>query len=327
MDQAKEAAASISESLSPTNIVNQANTTTGTFVIAAVIGIVIVIFMIYIFYWLVNRTINNRKKHMLTKTKVPIVTSKFHSLEADGIPAPGNGKRMTFAFWIYIHDLNKFAGSYRNVMYRGDMNAPLASQSPIVLLDAKDNRMHIIFGTEQADPYNGKKAQIFGNNATDEMMRTPENQAREITYLLATRGITIDYIPIQRWVHVAIVVNEEINGGLVQAYLDGELVKIVRTEKEAKSIGIKRADVTTEDIVSQLNIQNMNLDKRGNVYIGGSMDAPLPGFSGLVSRVNFFNYDLNVRDIYKVYLEGPIDGLASKIGAAYGVRTPVYRLG
>lgn len=327
MDQAKEAATSISESLSPTNIVNQAKTTTGTFVILAVIGVIAVIAMIYIFYWLVNRTINNRKKHMLVKTKVPVVTSKFHSLEADGIPAPGNGKRMTFAFWIYIHDLNKFAGSYRNVMYRGDMNAPMASQSPMVLLDAKDNRMHVIFGTEQADPYNGKKAQIFGTNATDESMRTPENQAREIAYLLATRGITIDYIPIQRWVHVAIVVNEEVNGGLIQAYLDGELVKIVRTEKEVKSIGIKRADVTTEDIVSQLNIQNMNLDKRGNVFIGGSMDAPIPGFSGLVSRVAFFNYDLNVRDIYKVYLEGPIDGLASKIGVAYGVRTPMYRLG
>lgn len=324
MDQAKEA---ITQTLSPTNIVDTAKTQTGAFIIAAVIGVVIIIFTIIVFYWMVNRNVNNRREHTLGKTKVPVVTSKFQSFAADMIPVPGNGKRMSFAFWIYIHDLNKFAGSYRNVMYRGDMSAPISQQSPMVLLDAKDNRMHVIFGTEKADPYNGKKDEIFGANATAEQMQTPENQMREITYLLATRGITIDYVPIQRWVHVAIVVNEEINGGYIQAYLDGELVKIVRTEKEAKSIGLKQKKDDTKEIVSQLNIQNMNLDKRGNIYIGGSMDAPLPGFSGLVSRVTFFNYDLNVKDIYKVYMEGPVDGLASQMGAAYGVRSPIYRLG
>lgn len=329
MDQAKEAAASITETLSPSNIAEQAKSKTGGFIIAAVIGVVLLLFTIITFYWLVNRSINNRKKFTLPQTKVPVVTTKFQSFEADGVPSPGNGKRMTLAFWIYIHDMNKFAGSYRNVLYRGDMSAPISSQSPIVLLDAKDNRMHVLFGSEKADPYDGKKSQIFGTNASDDEMKTTENQMREIAYLLKTRGITIDYIPIQRWVHVVVVVNEEINGGMIQAYLDGELVKIVRTEKEPTSIGIKSNDPQTmgQDIQSQLNIQNMNLDKRGNIFIGGSMESQLPGFSGLVSRVSFFNYDLNIRDIYNVYLEGPIDGLASKIGAAYGVRAPIYRVG
>jgi hypothetical protein len=327
MDQAKDAVSSITDTLSPNNIAEQARTKTGVFVIGAIIGVVILIFTILVLYWIINRTINNRKQFTIPQTKVPVVTSKFQSFEADGIPTPGNGKRMTFAFWIYIHDLNKYQGSYRNVLYRGDMAAPMSTHSPVVLLDSKDNRMHVVFGTEKADPYNGKKADIFGSSPSEDDMKKPETQARELAYLIATRGITIDYIPIQRWVHVTIVVNEEINGGVIQAYLDGELVKIARSDKTEKSVGVMKSGSTTENITSSLNIQNMNLDKRGNLYVGGNMDSPIPGFSGLVSRVSFFNYDLNVRDIYKVYMQGPVDGLASKMGAAYGVRTPIYRVG
>lgn len=329
MEQAKEAVTSMTQTLSPANIAEKAMTKTGTFIIASVLGVVAIIFTIFVFYWIINRSINNRKQHTIPQTKVPVVTSKFQSYEADSIPAPGNGKRMTFAFWIYINDLNKFNGSYRNVMYRGDMMAPIASQSPVVLLDADGNRMHVIFGTERDDPYDGKRADLFGDGAIEDKLKIPEYRDREIAYLIATRGISIDYIPIQRWVHVAVVVNEDVNGGVIHAYLDGELVKIARSKNEGTSIGLKsmKENNTSLDIISNLSIQNMNLDKRGNVYIGGSMDAPLPGFSGLVSRVTFFNYDLNVRDIYKVYMEGPVDGLASKVGAAYGVRAPIYRVG
>ena len=319
MDQAKDAVSTLTNTLSPTNIVDKANTKTGMFIIGAIIGVVILVFSIIVLYWIINRSINNRKQYTIPQTKVPVVTSNFQSFEADNIPTPGNGKRMTFTFWIYIHDLNKYQGSYRNVMYRGDMVEPKESHSPMVILDAVDNRMHVVFGTEKADPYDGNKSTISGTDTT-------KQEQRELTYLIATRGITIDYIPIQRWVHVAIVVNEEVNGGIIQAYLDGELVKYVRTEETAKTLDPEVFKETPAP-TAKLNIQNMNLDKRGNIYIGGNMNSPMPGFSGLVSRVSFFNYDLNVRDIYNVYMQGPVDGLASKMGAAYGVRTPIYRVG
>ncbi|NBV04895.1 MAG: hypothetical protein EBS08_04440, partial [Cytophagia bacterium] len=208
MDQARQAVSSISDTLSPDNIVEQVRSPSGAVIIAAVVGVVILIFTIFAFYWVVNRSINNRKQHTLSATKVPVVTSKFQFFEGDSIPAPGNGKRMSLAFWIYIHDMNKFSGSYRNVLYRGDMAEPIASHSPTVLLDSKDNRMHILFGTEKGDPYNDKKDQIFGETGTPDS--SEDNRDRNISYLLATRGITIDYIPIQRWVHVAVVVNEEV---------------------------------------------------------------------------------------------------------------------
>ena len=40
-----------------------------------------------------------------------------------------------------------------------------------------------------------------------------------------------------------------------------------------------------------------------------------------------YNYDLNDRDIYNDYNEGPIDNLLAKLGlGAYGIRSPVYKI-
>ena len=44
----------------------------------------------------------------------------------------------------------------------------------------------------------------------------------------------------------------------------------------------------------------------------------------LLSKVGIHNYDLNSRDIYNIYSEGPIDGLFASLG--YGIRTPIYKL-
>jgi len=73
----------------------------------------------------------------------------------------------------------------------------------------------------------------------------------------------------------------------------------------------------------------MNLDKTGDIWIGGSPSESVgPGFAGLVSKVTFFNHDINAKDVYEDYMKGPIDSLLAKMGLpAYGIRTPLYRMG
>jgi len=65
------------------------------------------------------------------------------------------------------------------------------------------------------------------------------------------------------------------------------------------------------------------LDKTGKLIVGGDNTATY-GFNGLLSKVGIHNYDLNSRDIYNIYSEGPIDGLLASLG--YGVRSPLYKL-
>ena len=77
---------------------------------------------------------------------------------------------------------------------------------------------------------------------------------------------------------------------------------------------------TTE---TKQTLKNLKLDTTGNLIVGGN--SPLfPGFNGLLSKVGIYNYDLNSRDIYNIYSEGPIDGLLASL--VYGVRAPLYKL-
>lgn len=138
---------------------------------------------------------------------------------------------------------------------------------------------------------------------------------------LSTRGVVIDYVPLQRWVHVTVVVNETINTGLMTVYLDGEVVKTVNSDSRYRLSYGKEIPV---------NFNGVFLEGSGkDIYIGGDMNSTVgTGFSGLVSKVRFTNYDLNGREVKDIYIEGPVDNLTSRLGLPpYGVRSPIYRIG
>jgi len=250
-------------------------------------------------YWLINRYLISKKSFLVPQSRYPVVGTEYSKLMADGIPSAGNGKRTAITFWIYVHDLDKFKGTMRHVFHRGDQTIVDASPSPVVFLDSDTNKLHIGFSPVKSTS-------------------TATTAATLATHLVQNHGITIDYIPLQRWVHVAVVVNENSNSGNIMAYVDGELVKI-RKSKEAYS----------STVATPLEMQNLQLDRSGNIWVGGSMTEDAgPGFSGLVSKIKFYNYDVNAKDVYNDYMSGPIDSLLAKMGLpVYGVRSPVYKLG
>ena len=287
---------------------------------------------------------------LLAESKVPLLGSEYKKIGGADIPRAFNGKRMTISFWVYIHDVDRYKGIYRHMWHRGDKS--IGGASPLVFLDKDSNRMHIRFekhdkiteGLTMAVPFDRSiKTKILdrasGATANADFIGEIDDLNQALERDLATHGITLDYIPLQRWVHVAIVVNEEINGGMVYAYLDGELVKQEtsgrKTTKETVVKGLYSTDaagtanktvMTTLETVSQY--QDLNLDKPGDIYTGGSTVEDVgPGFSGLISNIYFANHDLNASDIYKIYEQGPVNNLAAKLGLpAYGVRSPVYRM-
>jgi hypothetical protein len=127
--------------------------------------------------------------------------------------------------------------------------------------------------------------------------------------------IEIPYIPMQRWVHIAVVINENANGGTIVAYVDGDISKIASSgELDAAGGSIK--------------VNNLNLDNMGALHVGGTFEGNIgPGFSGLISKIALFNYDLNDKDIYDDYNKGPLNGFLSSLGLAnYGLRSPIYKL-
>jgi len=274
--------------------------------ITVVIGLIFVIllcmFIAYGLYMLIATTIFNQSKIVVAATKVPILANTRTKHTISSFNTTGNGKRRSYTFWIYINDMTAYSGHYKHVWHIGDSVDDIRSASPYVFLDKTENKMFVRFAAVADDSFDQSLSSVQG------LTSSQFNK-----YMV--QGIEIPYIPIQRWVHIAIVINENSNGGTVVAYVDGDISKIASTGEIGPS-------------GEALRVTNLNLDKKGDLYIGGNFESVNgPGFSGLIAKVAMFNYDLNDRDVYNDYNEGPLDGFLSSLGLAnYGVRSPIYKI-
>lgn len=281
-------------------------------VITVVVGLAVA-WMVYLF---VQKKVIEKVSYIVAETKTPLPGSAVTVGNGTGIPTSANGKRFSLSFWLYIQNLDKNRGLLRHVFHRGDEKNAMGG-SPSVLLDRNANKLHVFFDTTS-----------LNDDPANLASQTPDVQ---LAYRVARRGIVIDYVPMQRWVHVAVVVNETTNGGSISAYVDGELIKSV----SSNSPPVKVANINNYKSVVP-KISNLALDRKGDVYIGGDVGSSVGvGFSGLVSMIEFHNYDMNSADVYKIYTKGPI--YMSTIGKAadvigiggvvnqYGVRNPIYK--
>jgi hypothetical protein len=280
-----------------------------TVVLGLIFVVLLCIFVAFGLYVLISQSVFNQSKLVIPGTKVPIVCNTYTKYPIENFNISGNGKRRSYTFWIYINDLNKFNGSYRHVFHIGGVG-DITNASPYVFLDKYENKLFIRFASTQSDTYTA----ISSYPKPTPNVQSINTIEQRNTFV--EQGIEVPYVPIQRWVHIAIVVNENTNGGTIAAYVDGDLSKIV----------------TTNDILeggSKVNITNLNLDLMGDLHIGGAIDSDSIGlgFSGLISKVTMFNYDLNDRDIFANYNEGPLDGFLASLGLAnYGLRSPIYKI-
>jgi len=181
-----------------------------------------------------------------------------------------------------------------------------------VFLDRTDNKMYVRFSKTTTST---STTPVSPDITSYNQLSTTSNLK---TFM--RQGIVIPYIPLQRWVHVAIVCNANSYKNYIYAYIDGDLVSTTsHNEKD---------NYFQNDEASRKNLQNMNINKGGVINIGGELNSnDGPGFSGLVSKISTFNYELNQRDVYNDYYWGPVGNLLAKLGLGmYGIRNPIYKL-
>lgn len=285
--------------------------------------IVFTILIAYLLYTYLGSQLFAKIKSVVSDTKVPVVGTKLNKFTAD-LAKNANGSRKSFSFWIYINDLNKYKGQFQTVCAvssDGDNAYNIESCSPLIFLDKTNNSMFIRFTKLDDKEYNSKFDKQLGNNIN-------------LHNVLQT-GISINYIPLQRWVHITIVCNSNTFKTTLYAYVDGELVKTISDNDEFKlpgyenyyGKGLNQLDQTKSE--NKVILNNINLNMTGYLYVGNNKDSSGlgPGFSGLLASFTTFNYELNQQDIYNIYNDGPITGFLAKIGlGSYGVRSPVYKL-
>jgi hypothetical protein len=241
-------------------------------------------------------------------TKIPIIGTKSTKFKAD-VADTANGVRRSFSFWIYINDMNKYNGQYKNVLaLSSDANnyTPNLS-SPHIFLDKTNNSMFIRFCNKTPGASEGKCPNI-------------QNDTELANYM--KQGIFIKYVPLQRWVNIVIVCNTDSFNTSIYAYVDGDLSTSVTNGQTQVSL------INSGAKIDSLDFNDININMSGYLYIGSDNIADCgPGFSGLIANFTTFNYELNAKDIYNIYNKGPINGLLARLGlASYGVRSPIYKL-
>tara|TARA_B000000477_G_C6095558_1_gene229713 strand:+ start:13622 stop:14644 length:1023 start_codon:yes stop_codon:yes gene_type:complete len=281
-------------------------------IIGLLLVIILAFILSYIMYYFISSNLFNQSRVIISGTKMPVLCNILKKNNITKKNPSGNGKKRTYTFWIYINDLNYMTNSYKNVAYIGDENS-LKNRSPYIFLDKNNNKLFVRFSKQD-----------ITSSGDDSLSNNFENakSANDIDnmgdfYNFISQGITIDYVPIQRWVHIAIVINDIGRSATMSAYVDGDISKMITNGNEM-----------SESQGHNYNITNLDLDKDNILYTGGNKtDYNQPGFSGLISKFSMYNYDLNDRDIYNDYNEGPIDNLLAKLGlGAYGIRSPVYKI-
>ena len=279
--------------------------TTGT---GAIFGLMLVILIAaitsYGLYIMVTRVLFKKSREVVDATRIPVLCNDKSIIPINNFNNAGNGQRRSYSFWMYINDMNKYSGLYKHVLHVGD-DSIITNASPYIFLDKLENKLYVRMST------------MTGAESLPDPISSVANITKAQLKKFMEQGIVIPYIPIQRWVHIAIVINENVNGGTVTAYVDGDMSNMVSS-----------GQVSDDGGSSTINVANLNIDKKGDLYVGGTaFGTDGPGFSGLISKFTMYNYDLNQKDIYREYNEGPIDGLLAKLGlGSYGVRSPIYRV-
>jgi len=278
-------------------------------IIGLFVVILLALFISYGLYYVITRNVFNVTRYIIPDTKVPVFGNQKTKINLT-FNFTNNGDRRSYTFWIYINDMNQYKGMYKHVLHISGDDSNIVNMSPLIFLDKTENKMYVRFGL---------------NTTANDPLYSSASALTSLSYLSETnlenilkQGAIIPYIPLQRWVHIGIVITTSANGGNITTYVDGD---IASTAADGKY----NITGTTNALAK---FQDINLNKTGKLVIGGSTyDDDGCGFSGLVSKFSTYNYDINQKDIYDDYNEGPIDSLFVKMGlGAYGFRNPIYKL-
>lgn len=284
------------------------------------VGAAIAFFVAFVLYWVITYGSNPllKKTYQIPETKLPKTGYEVNQISTENMPSVKD--LATLSFWLYVNEFPEIPSSgtqapsvlVRHVWHRGNPKWTTSPEivGPLVLLKsekaatgAQKNKLLISFKSSDVSKL------LDGESIT--------NRLSKIDYMVATRGIEINYVPVKRWVHIAVTVNKK--NKIMRAYVDGENVKTIDNSQIVK---------VTTTIDAKRKLTDTDINGAGDIFIGGRPTSDLGlGFPGLVSNIRMSNWDMTSAEVYREYKRGPVDNLLARLGLpAYGVQSPVYKM-
>lgn len=292
-----------------------------TMIVIIVVTLLLFIFVIlYITFALKSR---NLKGKALVANPVKLDKLDYNiTIPNATLPPARVGREFTYSFWLYLERFDKetttsgVAPVHKLIMYRGNPGEA-ASANPIIMMDGISNKLYVIIKTTESSiassTVNGNLNEILEKNyfITDRRLEDPATNKHLI--------LTIDYVPLQRWVNVAAVIDNKI----LTLYLDGEIYSVKSTDEFKSS---RQPHVTRLGKVVPYNLIVEKTD--GDLVIGRDVVGNRRTINGFIGKVEFFNYALTMQQVKQNYLTGPMNrSWLALIGLSqYGFRSPLYKV-
>jgi hypothetical protein len=284
-----------------------------------IIGVTVLLFVFVILYITFAMKSSSLQGKVLTSKPIKLdqLGSPIQIPNGD-MPKPSVGREYTYAFWMYLERFNQSRDSATNlplhklIMYRGNAE-DLSGANPIIFMDGLSNKLYIVIKTTESAIADKNLDSILTNNyfMTDKRL---DDTSKNLHLVMV-----VDYVPLQRWVHVAAVVDNKV----ITLYMDGEIysVKSVDEFKAARQPHIDR--------LGKVVPYNLIIDTTdGDLYLGKNNIGNRITIDGYLGKVEYFNYALTMNEVKQSYYNGPlVKGVLSMFGISqYGFRSPVYKL-
>jgi hypothetical protein len=209
--------------------------TTNNSILYILLGIILLIVLVVVIVILVNRAKKN-KENVSVLMGAP---ADAFDLKDKSFPVKNSDEGLEFSYsvWIYIQDWTR---GWKNIFVKGDKTDGASTNSaraPGLWLYPDTNALH----------------------------------ARINTFASPNEGCDIKNIPLQKWVHIAYILNNR----TVDIYIDGKL------ERSCVLRGVPK-----------LNDDPVRVCDNG-------------GFFGKISNLVYFRYAMKPDEVYKIYASGP----------------------
>jgi hypothetical protein len=277
-------------------------------------------YVMYHLYKIIMKT--DLRTVTLLKDAIKVPQYRKVNINAD-VPMPSlyNGAEFSYSAWMYIESFNR-TGKPQLVLYNGKGDSFSDAISPVFYLDPEYVTLHVLLRTNK-----GARAGVHRGSLEN------LHKYRDCDFV----RLSVDYVPMQRWVNVTLVVDNE----YVQLFFDGELRKVIDiTDKDL--IENIHSDIQTttkgpDDLCENDNVcckpentccgkRLMNTNTGKQLYIGkiGTDEV----FNGYLSKVQFFNYAITVDHAKIIYKSGPLhQSMLGRLGLPmYGLRNPFYKI-
>ena len=258
--------------------------------LVAPVIIALLIFGIFLYVTIfIFRTYNKTTLETSTLLKspapIPQKISNNQLYNKDAMPKLFNGIEFSYSFWLFVcaEDMQD-STSDKLILARTPNPNSLLNASPIFSMDGQTNKIHV-------------------------SLRLNESSSKTLQSILLDKDTyhttTIDYVPLQRWVNIILVVDNQ----FVQIFVDGELRNV-------------------EDIAVSNETKKIPSSPSGSLSVGKISNSNTLNKNSFISKIQVSNYAYTIDHSKILYKSGPLNSsILSSLGInSIGVRNPFYTI-